>query len=118
MKLKQRKDFKYLAVAIPPAIISNITKINFNLNDTVNNFMHSYGNDILIPFSYYFIARHWNISKIKTIGTIGILATLSEIVDSYDEHGVYDPKDFLAYATGLGLAYLLEKIRFKENEHP
>ena len=79
MKLKQRKDFKYLAVAIQTTFASYMTKINFNMNDTTKNLLNFYGADVLIPFSYYFIAKHRNISTIKTIGTIGVLATLSEI---------------------------------------
>jgi len=38
----------------------------------------------------------------------GTLAVLSEISDKFDG-GVYDPKDFLAYATGLGLGYIIDK---------
>lgn len=74
-------------------------------------FVHSYLHDFTLPFSMYFaynlILKRLNGAE-KALFLFGGCSAF-EIAQRFGlYHGTYDPKDFLAYAAGAGLAYALE----------
>ncbi|MBS3162639.1 hypothetical protein J4467_01835 [Candidatus Woesearchaeota archaeon] len=78
-------------------------------NPKLEHYLNSYGSDVFTPFGLYFITRGYA-SKKATLFTWGTIVTLSELTDLGPGAGVFDPKDFLAYAAGFSLALGIEKI--------
>ena len=87
-------------------------------NPKLEHYLHSYGSDVTVPFGLYFVTRAYGASKKATLLTWGTLATLSELAEIGPGTGVFDPKDFLAYAAGFSLALGIEKIFEPKKESP
>lgn len=78
-------------------------------NPIVSQFANDHLNDITLSFSLYFLLRVVTpiTSKVKRAGVAFAVASLAEI-----SYGTYDPKDFVAYAAGISLAMLVDRLTF------
>lgn len=85
-------------------------------NPEVAKFMGSYQHDIAAPFGVYFIMKLVNKDRSILSRAIMVFSLYSagEIAQGLHLYpGTFDPKDFLAYATGVGLAAAFDKLTFK-----
>lgn len=73
-----------------------------------DTFFNGYAHDILLPAGGYFYAKSINMFRGNTcmIAMYNFLGCSAfEVAQHFGlYHGTYDPKDFLAYAAGVGLA--------------
>lgn len=106
---KQKEDLTHLAIGAISMAFANNTK-ELSREGNLEKLALNYGTDILGPFGFYMVARHFEIQPKKALGILAATVTVSEILDYFHLKGTYDPKDFLAYAVGLGSAYTLDRI--------
>ncbi len=84
----------------------------------------SYGADVALPFGAYYLGKLINLPKIANewvnaaAGFVGCsLFEVGQGLGLYE--GTFDPKDFIAYAAGTGLAIGIDKlINRKRKENP
>lgn len=78
-----------------------------------SNLVHGYGHDVALPFIAYWSTRSVGGGKLAAslVGFLGCaLFEFSQYLGSYP--GTYDPNDFIAYASGAGLALTVDKLVF------
>ena len=79
-------------------------------------FMRGYQHDITAPIGVYFAMKLFgNESILGRAATTFAVYSAGEIAQGLGlYHGTFDPKDFLAYATGVGLAVAIDKLTFRK----
>jgi hypothetical protein len=85
-------------------------------NSRLETFLHSYGQDVCLPFAIYSALRFVGLKQGFTLGYSIIGLTALEIADLITPNQTFDPNDFLAYTTGLGLAFLID--RYSQQKKP
>ncbi|MDO8516689.1 MAG: hypothetical protein Q7S33_01055 [Nanoarchaeota archaeon] len=103
---------------VASVIGSNYSK---EYHGAMENIVHSYGHDITLPLGTYFLAKLANnpLGKNKLVNASYVFLGCSafEIAQGLGWYGgTFDPKDFLAYATGAGLAVAIDKITFRNKK--
>lgn len=115
---------KKLVVVITLLIIASLFIIGADwANENIHRFFHSYFADIAIPFGYYLLLvlledkykliRKWYIKAVA----IFTLCSLSETLQYYGIYAlarVFDPFDYVMYASGVLLAAFTDRIIFKK----
>jgi len=85
-----------------------------------NEFMNSYCHDILLPFWAYNSMRFLTpkiSSRLFSVSYAFLGCSAFEVAQKFElYHGTYDPKDFLAYATGVGLAVAIDKLTSRKKK--
>lgn len=79
-------------------------------------FIYAYLHDITLPFSAYFMYNLMSKEQSRLGKALYVFGGCSafEVAQRFGlYHGTYDPKDFIAYATGAGLAFVLDKYLFQ-----
>jgi hypothetical protein len=85
----------------------------------MENLVHSYGHDTAFPFGLYFFNKliGSGLGKNEWINAAYVFLGCSAFEAAQGlglYHGTFDPKDFLAYAAGAGLAVAVDKLTFKK----
>ena len=84
------------------------------------NLVNGYAHDVLLPAGGFFFAKSINMFNgnkyaIAAYGFLGCSAfEIAQGLGLY--HGIFDPKDFLAYAAGTGLALGIDALTSKKNQ--
>ena len=85
----------------------------------LDNIVHGHTRDVTLPFGIYFINKLFNHplgeSKFANASYAFLGCSMFEISQRTGLYpGIFDPKDFLAYATGAGLAIAVDKLTSKK----
>jgi hypothetical protein len=85
----------------------------------MENLVHGYAHDVTLPFGFYFFNKMIGspLGKNKWINAACVFLGCSTFEAAQGlglYHGTFDPKDFLAYAVGAGLAIAVDIISFKK----
>ena len=85
----------------------------------MENLVHGYGHDVTLPFGLYFLNKliGFPLGKNEWVNAAYVFLGCSAVETAQGlglYHGTFDPKDFLAYAAGAGLAIAVDKISFKK----
>ena len=103
----------YMGGSIITSILSKSSNIPYK------ELMNWYGNDIVIPFGVYFFNKlinspvninNWLNAAFVFLGCSALEA--AQGLGLY--YGIFDPKDFLAYGLGTGLALTVDKLTFRK----
>ncbi|MBI4038439.1 hypothetical protein HY384_00620 [Candidatus Daviesbacteria bacterium] len=127
---ESRQSLTCAAYAATALVVDGASRAISLPNQAGNEFLISYGHDILFPVQSYFVLRaSWlnNIHKdrFNWVESVGAAATvfgaasfceLLQKVGFYE--GTYDSSDFIAYGVGVGLAVTLDAITFRKTNHP
>ena len=84
----------------------------------IATFMSSYQHDITAPIGVYFVMRLLGNESVsgRAAATFAIYSA-GEIAQGLGlYYGTFDPKDFLAYAAGVGLAAAIDKLTFRKKK--
>lgn len=83
----------------------------------MENLVRGYGHDIALPFGMYFgLKLVHNTSSSFSAAYVFLGCSTFEIFQNFGlYHGTFDPYDFLAYGTGVGLALGLDKLTLSKN---
>lgn len=114
---------KRLVVVITVLIVASLFIIGADwANEKINRLFHSYFADIAIPFSYYLLLvlledkykpiRNWYIKAL----VVFVLCSLSETLQYFGFYAlarVFDPVDYIMYASGVVLAAFVDRIIYK-----
>ncbi|MBI4918334.1 hypothetical protein HY837_00250 [archaeon] len=86
-----------------------------NYTGPMENFVHGYAHDVTFPFGLYFLNKlagnakegeEWANAAFVFLG-----GSFFEVLQGFKLFpGTFDPKDFLAYAAGTGLAVAIDKL--------
>ena len=88
-------------------------------NTDIAGFMRGYQHDITAPFGAYFTMKFFwdklspsssNLTQAAYIFGIYSAGEVAQWLGQYP--GTFDPKDFLAYAAGVGMAMIVDKLTF------
>lgn len=84
-----------------------------------NDFFANYGADIAFPFAMYcwanFMNREtYNRRYYTAVGCFSIFSMI-EVVGSHYSLNIFDVKDFFAYAAGLSLGLLFDRLVFRNS---
>jgi hypothetical protein len=85
-----------------------------------DNLVNGYAHDVLLPAGGFFFAKSINVFNgnkyaIATYQFLGCSAfEVAQGLGLY--HGTFDPKDFLAYAAGTGLALGIDALTSKKSQ--
>ncbi len=114
---------KKTIVVITVLIIACILVIGAGwAGETIDRLFHSYFADIALPFGFYFLLvlleekyepiKKWYIKA----GAILFLCVLSETLQYFGIYAlaiVFDPLDYVMYASGIVLAIFTDRVIFK-----
>ncbi len=109
-------DERYLYCTITGLLLQGVSKIDFPEDSSLEKLLQYYGNDFITPATFYLLGRFIEIRPRNLILTLAIGTGVFETVQGLAHVKGYDPYDFLAYGTGLGLAYLIDqKLKSKNS---
>jgi hypothetical protein len=85
----------------------------------MENAVHGYAHDVTLPFGVYFfnklIGSFLGKNEYLNAAYVFLGCSAFEVAQGLGlYHGSFDPKDFLAYAVGTGLAVAVDKLTFKK----
>jgi len=103
----------YSGVMIGGATVASNYKVE------VEWFTRGYLHDITLPFGLYFsgklIGPPFEGNKLANAAFVFLGCSVFEAAQSLGLYpGTFDPKDFLAYSAGVGLAIAVDKLTFKK----
>ena len=116
------------ASAVFVSVIGNELAVETDvLPEVLESFFNSgYTIEIFLSFSTTFAMRLLNENKDPQYNTLGSsiqraltatgICSLAEAAQYFTEIGVYDPKDFLAYTAGAGLAAIVNGLSFSSKK--
>lgn len=113
---------KKIVVVITLLIIASLFIIGADwASENIHRFFHNYFADIAIPFGYYLLLvliedknkfiRKWYVKAIAVFALCSLSETL-QYFGIYALASVFDPIDFVMYASGVLLAAFTDRIIF------